>query len=153
MILEIKKLTEPFQKFSYDLVACNIKLLEKGIDYPFIVFNDRAKLFLSVLSERVPWLLKTEKALQSFKKRIDRIEEIRGLFYKIREARNRTPSGYITDILIIIPDSNRKIEYQIYDAFGELLRTTNSLLFDLHVLKQKGRKLEEIVPKGFRRYE
>lgn len=152
-MLKIEKLTKPFQIFSHDLVASNIKLLEKGIDRPFKVFNNRVKLLISVLSERLPWLVKTEKALRSFKERIDKIEETRGFFYNIRETRNRTPAGYITDILVVIPDSNRKIEYQIYDAFGKLLRTSNSLLFDLHIVKLKGRKLEEITPEGFRRYE
>lgn len=153
MMLEIEKLTKPFQKFPHDLLASNIKLLGTGIDCPFIVLNNRAKLLVSVLSDKLLWLVKTEKALRSFKERIDEIEEIRGFFYNIRETRNRTPAGYITDIQVVIPDSNRKIEYQIYDAFGELLRTSNSLLFDLHIVKLKGRKLEEITPEGFRRYE
>lgn len=152
-MLEIEKLSNPFQKFSHDLVASNIKLLERGIDHPFIVFANRAGLLARLLTQKLSWLVKTEEALRSFKERIDRIEETKAVFCKLREARNRTPSGYITDILVVIPDSNRKIEYQIYDAFGELLRTFHPLLFDLHLTKLKGRKLEEVTPKGFWRYE
>lgn len=152
-MLEIERLSSPFEKFSYNLVVGNIQLIKKGIDHPFIIFANRARLLSNVLVERLSWFVKTEKALQSFKERIDKIEETRGVFYKIRETRERTPSGYITDILVVIPNSNQKLEYRVYDAFGELLRTSKSLLFDLHILKLRGRKLEEIAPEGFRRYE
>lgn len=153
MLLEIENLSEPFQKFSRDLVVSNIKLMKNGIDKPFIVFTDRARFLSSVLNEKLSWFVKTEEALQSFKERTNKIEEIRGFFYKLRETHNRTPSGFIIDILVVIPESNRKIEYQIYDAFGELLRTFNSLLFDLHIIKLRERRLEEVIPKRFRRYE
>ena len=152
-MLEIERLSEPFQKFSRNLVASNIQLIKKGIDHPFLVFTNRAKLLRSILTERLSWCVKTEEALRSFKERIDKIEETKGVFYKLREARNRTPSGYITDILVVIPESNRKLEYQIYNAFGQLLRTSRPLLFDLHLIKLKGRELEEVTPKGFWRYE
>ena len=153
MMLEIKKLTRPFERFSHDLIASRIKLLERGIDHPFVVLNDRTRFWITIISEKLPWVLKTERALRSFKEETDKIKEAKRIFYKIRKARNRSPSGYITDILVLIPESNRKIEYQIYDAFGELLRKSRPLLFDLHLIKLKGRKLEEVTPKGFWRYE
>ena len=153
MMLEIERLSDPFQKFSHDLVANSIQLIRRGIDHPFIVFTDRASLLSNIITERLSWFVKTEEALRSFKERIHKIEETKVIFYKLREARSRTPSGYITDILVVIPDSNRKMEYQIYDAFGKLLRTSHPLLFDLHLTKLKGRKLEEVTPEGFRRYE
>jgi len=152
-MLEIERLSDPFQKFSRDLVASNMQVIKKGMNHPFIVFTERAKSFCSIWTERFSWLMKTEEALRSFKKRIDKIEETRGVFHNLREARDRTSSGYISDILVVIPDSNRKVEYQIYDAFGEVLRTSRPLLFDLHLIKLKGRKLEEVTPKGFWRYE
>lgn len=152
-MLEIENLSDPFQKFSRNLVASNIQLIKNGIDNPFIVFTNRARFLSSVLNEKLSWFVKTEEALQSFKERIGKIEGTRGFFYKLRETRNRTPSGFITDILVVIPESNRKIEYQIYDAFGELLRTFNSLLFDLHIIKLRDRRLEEVIPKRFWRYK
>lgn len=153
MMLEVQELARPFQKFSHGLVAHNIKLLETAITYSFTVFIDTAKLMTNVLSDRIPWLVKTEKALGTFKERIDKITTIKGFFCNMREARIRTPSGHITEIQVIIPNSNRETEYKIYDAFGELLRTSSPLLFDLHITKLKGRRLEEVVPEGFWRYE
>lgn len=152
-MLEIKKLPKPFQKLSHVLTAYNIKLLEAGIDHAFIVFKDKAQIFASVLSQRLQWLVRTESALQSFRKRIDKLREVRGIFYSLRETPTRTPSGYITDILVVLPESNREVEYKIYDAFGELLRKFNFLLFDLHILKLRKRELYKIIPEGFRRYE
>lgn len=152
MMLEIENIDKPFREVSQGSLAVRIKSLGTGMINPFIILTDRAKLWTEVLSRQMPWVVKTEKALQSFKERMDKVKETKGLYLNIREAQRRTPSGYITDIRVIIPDSNREIEYQVYDAFGELLRTSSPLLFDLHIIKLRGRKLEEAIPDGFWRY-
>lgn len=153
MMLEIRELEKPFKKISHGLVAGSIKLLETGINHPFIILNDRTKLMTNVLANKMSLLVKTEKVLRSFKKMIYNIEGTDGLYLNMREAHDRTPLGYITDIRVVIPDSNRELEYRIYDAFSELLRTSSSLLFDLHIIKLRGRRVEEVIPKGFWRYE
>ena len=153
MMLEIERLSDPFQKFSRDLVASNIQLIKQGINHPFIVFTNRARYFSRISTERLSWLMKTEKALQSFKKRTDKIEEIKGLYINLRKAHDRRPSGYITEIRVVIPDSNRELEYQVYNTFRELLKTSRPLLFDLHIIKLRDRRLEEAIPRGFWRYK
>ena len=153
MTIEIERLSEPFWKFSHDWVASNIHIIKQGIDHPFAVLTDRARSLSSVFAERLSWLKKTEKALRSFKEDTDKIKGVEGLFISMREAHNRTPSGYITDIRVTIPDSNRELEYRIYGAFRELLKTSHPLLFDLHLVKLRGRELEEVLPKGFWRYK
>jgi hypothetical protein len=151
-MLEIAEIDKPFRDLSYGLLANEVKRFGISINQPFAVFTDKTKLWTNILSRAMPWLLKTEKALQDFRERIGKIENTRQLYLKIREAYGRTPAGYIVDIRVIIPDSNREIEYQVYDAFGELLEMANPLLFDLHIIRLKGRKLEEAIPKGFWRY-
>ncbi|MCW3985431.1 MAG: hypothetical protein NWE91_03345 [Candidatus Bathyarchaeota archaeon] len=153
MMLEIQELEKPFKKVSHGLIAGNIRLLETGITHPFIILNDRTKILARILSDRKPWLVKTKEALGNFSKAIYKIRGIDGLYFNIREAYDRTPSGHITDIRVIIPESNRDIEYKIYDAFGELLRRSRPLLFDLHLIKLRGRKPEEVIPKGYWHYE
>lgn len=71
----------------------------------------------------------------------------------MREAHDRTPSGYIAEIGVVIPDSDRKLEYQIYDKFRELLKASHPLLFDLHIIKLRDRRLDEAIPEGFWRYK
>ncbi|MCK4478370.1 hypothetical protein KAU88_07580 [Candidatus Bathyarchaeota archaeon] len=153
MMLEIQELEKPFKKVSHGLMAGNIRLLETGITHPFIILNDRTKLLARILSDRTPWLIKTEKTIRNFSEIIYGIRGIEGLYLNMREVYNRTPSGYITEIRVIIPESNRDIECAIYDAFGELLRKSRPLLFDLHIIKLRGRKQEEATPEGFWRYE
>ena len=153
MTLEIERLSEPFQKFSRNLVATNIQLIKQGINNPFIVFTNGARFLSKVFTERLSWLMKTEKALRSFKERMDKIEGIEGLYLNMREAHDRTPSGYIAEIRVVIPDSDRKLEYRIYDKFRDLLKTSRPLLFDLHIIKLRDRRLEEAIPEGFWRYK
>jgi hypothetical protein len=150
-MLEITEIDKPFRDLSYGLLANEVKRFGISINQPFAVFTDKTKLWTNILSKAMPWLLKTENALQDFRERIGKIENTRGLYLNIREAYGRTPAGYIVDIRVIIPDSNREIEYLVYDAFKDLLRTS-PLLFDLHIIKLKGRKPEEVIPEGFWRY-
>ena len=152
-MLEIKEMAKPLQTFSQLMLIHSLMMLKASLSHPFVVFNETARLWNKVLSEKLPWLIKTEKALLSFSKMIDEIEEIEGLYIKMREVYERSPSGYITEIRVIILDSTRELEYRIYDVFGELLRTSSPLLFDLHIIKLRGRKIEEVIPEGFWRYE
>jgi hypothetical protein len=151
-MLEISEIDKPFRELSYGLLANEVKQLEKSINQPFAIFTDRTKLWASIFSRQMPWLIKTEETLRKFKQRIGKIEKVGDLYLNIREAYGRTPTGYIIDMRIIIPDSNREIEYSVYAAFGELLRTSSPLLFDLHIIKLKGRKPKEVIPEGFWRY-
>jgi hypothetical protein len=151
-MLEISEIDKPFRELSNGLLASEVNLLRTSFNRPFIIFNDRTKVWANILSREMPWLVKTEKSLQIFKTRMNEIEEKKDLYLNIRDAYGRTPSGYITDILVIIPKENREIERKIYSAFGELLRTSDILLFDLHVTKLRGRKPEEVIPEGFWRY-
>jgi hypothetical protein len=151
-MLEISEIDKPFRKLSHGLLANEVKLLERSINRPFAIFSDRTKMWAHVFSKQLPWLVRTEETLRIFKQRVDETDEVKGLYLSIRQADGRTPSGYITDMLAIIPDGNRKIEDKIYSAFGELLRTSGSLLFDLHIVKLRGRRIEEVVPVGFWRY-
>jgi hypothetical protein len=151
-MLEIAEIDKPFRDLSYGLLANEVKRFGISINQPFAIFTDKTKLWTNILSKAMPWLLKTEKALQDFRERMGKIKNTRELYLNIREAYGRTPAGYIVDIRVIIPDSNRETEYQVYDAFGELLEMANRLLFDLHIIKLKGRKLEEVIPEGFWRY-
>lgn len=153
MTLQIQKIEEPLQMWSCFIAVYYLRLLTASLSNQFTVLNETTKVWSRIISERLPWLLKTEKALRGFKQKIDRIEEIDGVFLKLREAFGRTPAGFITEIRIVIPESNRQTEYQIYDTFRELLEITGSLLFDLHIIKRRGRILEEAVPEGFWRYE
>ena len=153
MLIEIKKFGKPFENLSYVFIAANIKLLESGINNPFIILNKRARFIFEVFSQKTPWIVKTEKALNVFREKLYKITEIEGLYVRLREAHGRTPSGYITELQVTIPDGDRKLERQIYAAFGELLRLYRPLLFDLHLSKLKNRNPEQVVPEGFWRYE
>ncbi len=152
MPLEIKRIEEPLQKWSHAFETHSVRCLGASLAYPFGILNETAKFWNEAISRKMPWLVKTEETLRMFKQRVDEIDEVKGLYLSIRQAEGRTPSGYITDMLAIIPDGNRKIENEIYSAFGELLRTSGSLLFDLHIVKLRGRRIEEVVPIGFWRY-
>lgn len=153
MTLQIKKIEEPLQIWLNVWIIYNLMILRTSLQQSFMIFDQTAGVWSKIISERLPWLAKTEEALRSFKGKIEKIREAKGIYLKLREAYDRTPAGYITEIRIVIPDSNRNVEYQIYESFGELLREPNALLFDLHIIRLRGRELEEAVPEGFWRYE
>lgn len=152
MMLEISEIDKPFRELSLGLLATEMKLLGTSINRPFLIFTDRTKLWANIFSKQMPWLIKTDKALREFKERMDKIQKAEDLYLNIREAHGRTPTGCVIDMRVIIPESNPEIEYQVYDIFGELLKTSSPLLFDLHIIKLRGRKLEETIPEGFWRY-
>lgn len=149
MTLQIKRFEEPLQLWSLSFATYSQQLLINSLNQPFATFASWSK----AIAEKLPWLVKIESTLRGFKESIDAIKEIKGLYLKLREAYGRTPAGYITEIRVVIPESNRQLEYQIYDAFRELLKTSGSLLFDLHTIKLRGRSLDEAIPRGFWRYE
>jgi len=149
---EIFEIDKPFRELSYGLLASEVKLLGTSINRPFALFTNRSMICAKIFSRQNPWLARTENILKRFKQDIDTIDKIEDLYINIRDAHGRTPTGYIIDLQVIIPDSNREIEYSIYSAFGKLLRTSSPLLFDLHIIKLKGRTPDEVIPKGFWRY-
>lgn len=151
-MLEISEIDRPFRELSLGLLANEMKQLGTNINLPFAVFTDKTKFWTNAFSKLMPWLIKTEAILRGFRQTVDKIEKVQDLYLNLREANGRTPTGCIIDMRVIIPESDRKIECQIYSAFGELLETSSPLLFDLHIIKLRGRKAEEIVPEGFWRY-
>jgi len=151
-MFEISDIDKPFRELSYGLLASEMKRFGATIDRPFIIFTARTKFWAKIFSKQMPWLVRTEETLREFKQRIDQIQKVEDLYLDLRDAHGRTPTGYIIDMRVIIPESDRETEYSIYAAFGELLRTSSPLLFDLHIIKLKGRKREEAVPEGFWRY-
>lgn len=152
MMLEIEHIEKPLRELSLALVASKVTQLNASINSPFIVLADRTKFWVDSFSKQMPWLVKTEENLREFKQRIDNIGRIENLYLNIREAHGRTPSGYIMDIRVTIPDANREVEYSVYEAFRQLLAASSPLLFDLHIIKLKGRKAAEVVPIGYWRY-
>jgi hypothetical protein len=151
-MLDISDIDKPFRELSYGLLANEVKLLRIYINRPFVVFTDRTKVWANILAKQKPWLVKTEMSLRIFKQEIDRIDKVENLYVNVREAYGRTPAGYIIDMRVTIPESNRDVEYSIYAIFRELLRTSSPLLFDLHIIKLRGRKAEEVIPEGYWRY-
>jgi hypothetical protein len=141
-MLDISDIDKPFRELSYGLLANEVKLLRIYINRPFVVFTDRTKVWANILAKQKPWLVKTEMSLRIFKQEIDRIDKVENLYVNVREAYGRTPAGYIIDMRVTIPESNRDVEYSIYAIFRELLRTSSPLLFDLHIIKLRGRKAE-----------
>lgn len=153
MTLQIKEIEKPLQIWSYLITVYNLILLRASLDQPFKVLNKTVSLWNKIISEKLPWIVTTENAVRGFKERIDKIEGVQALYLNMRGAHGRTRSGFITDMRVMIPDSNRDLEYRIYEVFGDLLRTSRPLLFDLHIIKLRGRKIEEGIPEGFWRYE
>jgi len=152
MSLEIRRIERPLQKWSRAFEVYSVRRIGNSLTRPFEILNETAKFWNEIISGKMPWLVKTEETLRIFKQRVDKMDEVQGLYLSIRQAEGRTPSGYIIDMLAVIPDGNGKIEDEIYGAFGELLRTSGSLLFDLHIVKLRGRRIGEVVPIGFWRY-
>lgn len=151
-MLEITEIDKPLRDLSYGLLVGEVRRLGISINRPFAVFIDKTISWTKSLARTMPWLMETEKVVKVFEGKVARIENVRGLYLNIREAYGRTPMGYIVDLRVIIPDSNRETEYRVYDAFGDLIKTSNKLLFDLHIIKLRGRRLEEAIPEGFWRY-
>jgi hypothetical protein len=151
-MLEISEIDKPFRDLSHGLLASEVKRLGMSINRPFAILTDKTLFWTRTLAKEMPWLAKTEKALRTFGMRIDTIRDTRGICLSLREAYGRTPAGYIVDVRVIIPDNNRESEYQVYDAFGDMLKMSSPLLFDLHIIKLRGRKIEEVIPEGFWRY-
>lgn len=152
MMPEIEGFDEPLQLWSCSFAIYSQHLITNSINNPFTLLNETAQFWNKIYSEKKPWLVKTDCVLREFNKKIALIEGIDGTFLQLREAYARSPAGYITEIRVIIPDSNRELEYKIYDAFRELLRTSDYLLFNLHIIKRRGRQIEEVLPEGFWRY-
>jgi hypothetical protein len=151
-MLEISDIDKPFRELSHGFLASEIKLFGMYINRPFIVLTDKTKILSNIFSKQMPWIVKTEENLREFKQRIDNIGRVENLYLNIREAHGRTPSGYIIDMRVTIPDANREVEYSVYEAFRQLLTASSPLLFDLHIIKLKGRKIAEVVPIGYWRY-
>ena len=75
--------------------------------------------------------------------------DVEGVFYKVEETPRRPP-GFIIQILVVIPDSDRDLEYKVYAALGKLMRDNRKLLIDLHIVKRRGREVGGLIPAGFR---
>lgn len=98
-----------------------------------------------------PTLSNKDSALQFFDRRLGGIPAELDFYYGIREVENRPP-GYVIDLMIVIPDSNRELEYQIYSALRDLTKEYVDLLFNFRIIRRRGRPLNEIIPEGYQRY-
>lgn len=127
--------TEPSIE-SWTLPAWHLSVEKKTVEADSML--DLA--FLSISKE-------VAKSLFRDVKKLNAVEEV---FYDIEEVPDRPP-GFIIRILVVIPESNREIEYRIYDALGKLMRKNRAMLIDLHVVKRRGREIKEVVsPKYLR---
>lgn len=149
MIPEIANFDEPFQVWSYSLAIANQQNIIQQLNKPFEALNEASKNWKKLFSDKNPWLIKTDSALTVFKKNLESITGITGIYLNLCEVHNRTPSGFVTEILVVIPESNRELENHIYETFRLLLATNDSLLFEPHITKLRGREIIEVVPESF----
>lgn len=95
-------------------------------------------------------LSRTDKALESISKRVRTLSE--GFFFNIRSIPpSRTP-GFAIDGWIIIPEYDRNLEHKIYRELGDIIRKNPNMLFNIRILARKGRELNDVIPKGYRKY-
>lgn len=91
--------------------------------------------------------LKVRNLLSQFCDQIGQVALFEKATYHLREI-DRDP-GYVIDLLIVLSDSNRESEYNLYGAIGTLMREHNEMLFDFSIVRRKGRPLAQLVPHGF----
>lgn len=96
-------------------------------------------------------LSRKDLALQFFDRKLGEIPEEINFYYSVRKVENRPP-GYIIDLMIAIPASDRKLEYRIYSALKDLTTKYVDLLFNFRIIRRRGRPLHEIVSEGYQRY-
>lgn len=87
----------------------------------------------------------SKKVVSSLFGRIKRLSAVESVFYSLEETPDRPP-GFILEIIVVIPESNRETEYKIYNALGELMRNNPKMLMDLHIVKRREREVEEVIP-------
>jgi len=149
MIPEIENLDEPFQVWSCSLAIISQQNFIQQLNRPFEALTEVGNCWKNILAEKRPWLFKTEEALTVFKKNLEAITGISGICLSLHDAGNRVASGFVTEIWVIIPESNRALENCIYETFRLLLAKNNSLLFEPHIMKLRGRDIRDVVPESF----
>lgn len=102
-------------------------------------------------SKTFPPPSRKDLALRLFDRKLGEIPEEIDFYYSVREVENRPP-GYIIDLMIVIPTSDRKLEYQIYSALRDLTIKYVDLLFNFRIIRRRGRPLHEIISEGYQRY-
>lgn len=146
-----------------DYFAC-VYILEEV--YPQLKGKARLKAIplLQDISDTMPTLYNTwdvgktfsppsskDLALQFFDQKLGEIPEELDFYYSVREVENRPP-GYIIDLIIVIPTSDRELEYQIYGALRDLTIKYVDLLFNFRIIRSRGRPLNEIISEGYQCY-
>ena len=133
-----------------DVYPCKVHLMTEPetmtIDTPSIIYP-----ILGDYTEPVIPLPKKNLALHFFDRKLGEIPKEIDFYYDVREVKNRPP-GYVIDLMIVIPDSNRKLEYQIYSALRDLTIKYIDLLFNFRIIRRRGRPLKEIIPEGYLKY-
>ena len=95
-------------------------------------------------------LVISKKIVKSFSRDVEKLDIVEDVFYNIEETPERPP-GFIIEMLVVIPDSNRDMEYKIYASLGKLMRNNPEMLIDMHIIKRRGRKIKEVIPPEYQR--
>ncbi|MGD0496150.1 MAG: hypothetical protein ABSB28_08935 [Candidatus Bathyarchaeia archaeon] len=112
---------------------------------PTLEFKD-----VEVLPLDTSCLVSARRAVESFS--ADLQTNIENVFYNIENDPDHDP-GFIIEILVVIPESNRDVEHEVYVSLGKLMRNNSELLFDLHIVKRRGRLTRQVVPPEFRKVQ
>lgn len=95
-------------------------------------------------------ILHIDKALNSLERSIRDMSE--GLYCKIRPIPPVRQPGYVIDGWIVIDNYDRELEHKIYKELGEIIRNNTNLLFNIRIIARKGRTVDSLLPKQYRKY-
>jgi len=101
-----------------------------------------------VFSLDLSCLISARKTVESFS--ADLQTGVEDVFYNIEDDPDHDP-GFMISILVVIPESNRDVEHGVYASLGKLMRNNSELLFDLHIVKRRGRQTRQVVPPEFQK--
>lgn len=116
--------------------------------FPFWYMSVEEKTVDSILDSA--FLSISKELVTSLFRDVKKLNAVEDVFYNLEEVPDRPP-GFIIEIITVIPESNREIEYKIYDALGKLMRDNPKMLIDLHVVKRRGREIKEVIPPEYLR--
>jgi len=88
--------------------------------------------------------------MRSLFEEVEKLNVVESAFYNFEPVDR--PPGFIIEILVVIPESNRETEYKIYYVLGELMRRNRKMLIDLHIVKRRGREIKNLIPTEFQRW-
>lgn len=95
-------------------------------------------------------LVTSKKIVKSLSRDVEKLGIVEDIFYNIEEVPDRPPD-FIIEILVVIPDTDKDMEYKIYASLGKLMRSNPEMLIDLHIIKRRGRKIKEVIPPEYQK--